>query len=250
MEAFKIQSLAVFLFLGIFAPLCCAKPTWILTPDQIYPLLETHLSHKKGDYFKRTVRRVGNQTIELEGFSSLSGRLENFYSVAKDIPHYRQWALTGLNKKPAGGEYLLQILDLRVDPQKSNVLHALFGLRFPGIHQDLRRSFLIIPTQQPRSVTVSCQSLDAPDLVLSSLVGYITAFSAPKDPERLWVYFKGVAKIRSWILYQALPERLLTQESSERIQTVLDNFSQEEVKQYALVERSNRVKTPKKKRQR
>ncbi|NBT57926.1 hypothetical protein EBT16_03990, partial [bacterium] len=75
-------------------------------------------------------------------------------------------------------------------------------------------------------------SKDAESL-LSSLTGFIMAFPAPKQKERLWVYFKGRTKIASWVLYQAIPEKLLAHESSDRIQTVLDNFGNEEVKKQA-----------------
>lgn len=210
--------------------------------------MEKELSKKNGDYFKRTIKRAGNQTIELEGFASLNGTLAGFSRIAEDVPSYRKWVLPGLNQKPAGGNYLLQILDLKPSDSNPRVLTAEFGISFPGIQQKLHKTFLITPEPQNRLVTVSCQSLESKDLLLSSLVGFVMAFPDPKNKERLWVYFKGLAQLRSWLLYQALPEKLLVRESSERIQTVLDNFSSEEIKDYSKTNSSNGIKTPKEKR--
>lgn len=216
-------------------------------PQQAFSILEKNLSLKKGDYFKRTIKRAGNQTIELEGFASINGTLEAFYHIAQDVPSYRKWVLPGLNQKPQGGNYLLQILDLKASPSNPRLLTAVFGLSFPGIKQTLHKTFLITPEKNSNHVTVSCQNMESKDLLLNSLVGFISAFPDPKNKERLWVYFKGLAQLRSWILYQALPEKLLVRESSERIQTVLDNFSSEEVQHEPRMDRSDRVKSPKKK---
>lgn len=206
-------------------------PSWIQPNSaSAYASLQRELSLKNGDYFKRVVRRAGNNTIDLEGYASLNGTLNNFYEIAKDVPSYRKWALNGINQKPGGGRYLVQILDLKPHPQRTNVLEAIFGLNFPGIQAKVEKDFLIHVGKDARSVTVACESLKAQDLILSSLQGFITAFEAPKQKERLWVFFKGRALLRSWLLYQALPEKLLTTESSERIQTVLDNFTGEEIK--------------------
>jgi len=246
LESFKIQTI-VFCFL--ISTLAGALPAWVTPKTDVFAILNRELSVKTGDYFKRTVRRAGNQTIELEGFASFSGTLENYYRVVKDVPSYRKWILTRVNQKPSGGEYLLQVLDLK-PTQQFNVLQAEFGLHFPGIKQRVYRSFRINPENQKESVIVTCESLEANDLLLSSMNGFVTAFSDPKNKDRLWVYFKGFAHLRSWLLYQALPDKLLVRESSERIRTVLDNVGNEEVKQYSLNESSDRVKSPQKKRKR
>jgi len=229
MDSFKIQALICSFFL--FASVCFAMPDWAQPSSKdIFFLLQKELSLKNGDYFKRTVRRAGNNTIELEGYASINGSLNNFYDIAQDVPGYRKWALDRINQKPGGGKYLLQIIDLRPSPQHPKKLAAVFGLNFPGIKAKVEKDFLIHVGRDPESVTVACESLQAQDLILNSLHGFIRAFAAPKQRERLWVYFKGKALLRSWLLYQALPERLLSSESSERIQTVLDNFTGEEIK--------------------
>jgi len=229
MESLKIQALIIFIFL--LSPPALSLPSWVQpSPPSAYASLQRELSLKNGDFFKRVVRRAGNNTIDLEGYAALGGTLENFYEIAKDVPSYRKWALQGINQKPGGGKYLVQILDLKPHPQRMNVLGALFGINFPGIQAKIEKDFLIHVGRDRQSVTVACESLKAPDLILSSLNGFITAFEAPKQKERLWIYFKGRALLRSWLLYQALPEKLLSTESSERIQTVLDNFTGEEIK--------------------
>lgn len=227
MVTFKAQILVVLIF-GLHS-LCHALPRWVSPlPQTAYQIVNTELSSKRGDYFKRTVKRVGNQTIEMEGVASINGRLENFYEIAKNVPAYRTWALPNINQRPAGGQYLVKILDLKPVPQKTNQLIAEFGINLPGIQRKISRGFSIFTEKGTNDVTVTCESNQDKDSILSSLTGYIIAFPAPKQRERLWVYFKGRTQLESWLLYQAIPEKLLAHESSDRIQTVLDNFGSEE----------------------
>lgn len=243
MEFRQIQKVVI-LFLIVGATQSFSLPAWVTAETVAYSKLKSELSHKSGDFFKRTVRRLGNNTIELEGFASISGNLPVFSRVAGDLPGYRNWALEGINQKPTGDNYHLKILDLRAVSNPSNRLIAKFGLTFPGIHHTFERAFTINNFSNSRSATVTCESVPTAHSLLSSLEGFITAFPDPKQRERLWVYFKGKAQLTSWILYQALPERLLSTESSERIQTVLDNYGNEEVRK--LSADSNRIKSPKK----
>ena len=240
----KIQKV-VLLFIFFTVSKSFSLPAWVTSEADAYSKLKSELSHKSGDFLKRTVRRLGNNTIELEGFASISGSLPVFSRVAGDLPGYRNWALEGINQKPTGGNYHLKILDLRTVSNPPNRLLAKFGLTFPGIHHTFERAFTINNFSNPQSSTVTCESVPTSHSLLSSLVGFITAFPDPKHQERLWVYFKGKAQLTSWILYQALPEKLLSTESSQRIQTVLDNYGNEEVRK--LTAESNRIKAPKKK---
>lgn len=232
MVPFKVQILAAFI-LGNHA-LGQGLPQWVsLSPQTAYQLAHAELSTKKGDFFKRTAKRVGNQTIELEGVASINGKLENFYQIAKDVPSYRNWALSNINQRPSGGQYLVKILDLRPVPNRNNQLIADFGINVPGVRTKISRGFSIFTKKGTRDVTVACESNRDKNSILSSLTGFIMAFPAPNQKERLWIYFKGHTKLESWILYQAIPEKLLAHESSDRVQTVLDNFGSEEIAKYA-----------------
>jgi len=212
-----------------FSSVSHSLPRWVSpSPESAYHIVNSELSTKRGDYFKRTVKRVGNQTIEMEGVAAINGKLDTFYHIAKDVPAYRTWALPNINQRPAGGQYLVKILDLKPVPKKNNQLIADFGINLPGIRRKISRGFSIFTERGKNDVTVTCESTQARDSILSSLTGYIIAFPAPKQKERLWVYFKGRTKLESWLLYQAIPEKLLAHESSDRIQTVLDNFGNEE----------------------
>ncbi|NBX75881.1 MAG: hypothetical protein EBQ92_04960 [Proteobacteria bacterium] len=227
MVPFKTQILISFFF--SFHTPSYALPRWVSpAPQSAYKIVTSELSTKRGDYFKRTVKRIGNQTIEMEGVASINGKLDNFYQIAKNVPAYRTWALPNINQRPAGGQYLIKILDLKPVSQKSNQLIADFGINLPGIRRKISRGFSIFTERGTNDVTVTCESNQDRDSILSSLTGYIIAFPAPKQKERLWVYFKGRTKLESWLLYQAIPEKLLAHESSDRIQTVLDNFGNEE----------------------
>jgi hypothetical protein len=206
-----------------------ALPRWVSpSSEKAYQIVNSELSTKRGDYFKRTVKRIGNQTIEMEGVAAINGKLDTFYHIAKDVPAYRTWALPNINQRPAGGQYLVKILDLKPVPKKHNQLMADFGINLPGIRRKISRGFSILTERGKNDVTVTCESNQDRDSILSSLTGYIIAFPAPQQKERLWVYFKGRTKLESWLLYQVIPEKLLAHESSDRIQTVLDNFGNEE----------------------
>jgi len=245
----KIQKIILF-FGFVLGPLSFCLPSWVSSETEIYQKLNSELSKKNGDYLKRTVRRLGKKTIELEGFAAINGTLEVFSKVAGDLKGYRNWALTGINQKPTGGMYLLKILDLRQSPTIHNQIIAKFGLSFPGIQHTFERAFTINNFRTTQSTTVTCENTAGHHSLLSSLNGFITAFPAPQQSERLWVYFKGRAQITSWLLYEALPEKLLSTESSERIQTVLDNYGNEEVRKLTSGPKLNRIKTPQKKRKR
>jgi len=247
MVSFQISTLN-FLFIsgflcGFISGHAFALPEWVTPPGQSFLIAQGKLQKKKGDYFKRTVKRAGNQQIELEGVASISGNLDHFYQIAQDTPHYRNWALSQINTRPNGKSYLIKILDLRPSSHSKEILTAVFGLEFPFMKTKIEKDFRIQSEKDSRSSTVYCQNLNPPDTILSSLRGFITAFNHPKEANRLWVYFKGNTQLTHWLLYQAIPERVLAGESSERIYTVLDNFSSEEVK-YPL----NRIKSPQKKR--
>lgn len=227
------------IFIFLTAPSLWALPSWVTPPTNSYLLVEKQLKKKKGDYFKRNVKRAGNQELDLEGFASVSGNLEHFYQIAQNVPQYRNWALAHINTRPNGKNYLIKIVDLKTKPSHPDELTAVFGLDFPFIKTTIEKTFRINSERNQNSSTVYCRNLNPPDHVLSRLNGFITAFNHPKEQGRLWIYFKGNAQLTHWLLYQAIPERVLAGESSERIHTVLDNFSSEELK-YPL----NRVKSP------
>ena len=236
----QIPTLIFFLFYSSFG---WGLPSWVVSPEKSFPILQKQLTKKKGDYFQRKVKRAGKQQLELEGFASISGSLDHFYQIAQNVSDYRNWALSRINSRPNGKTYLIKILDLRVNPRQKDELTAVFGLDFPFIKTTIEKKFKINSERDRNSATVYCRNLNPPDHVLSSLKGFITAFNHPKEPGRLWIHFKGNAQLTHWLLYQAIPDRILAGESSERIHTVLDNFSSEEVK-YPL----NRVESPQKKR--
>lgn len=229
-------STIVIIFLSLSAK---GLPSWITPPTKSFVLAQNNLSTKTGDYFKRRVKRLGNQEIELEGFASIMGDLNHFYQIAQNVPRYRKWALDHINTRLNGKAYLIKILDLNTSTKNKEELTATFGLELPFLKMKIDKRFLIKSEKNSHSSTVYCQSLNPPDSILSSLKGFITAFKHPEEPGRLWVYFKGQTRLTNWLLYQAIPEKVLAGESAERIHTVLDNFSAEEIK-YPL----NGIKSP------
>ena len=83
-----------------------------------------------------------------------------------------------------------------------------------------------------RSITVYGETLVHPEASIAKAKGTLKVFRAPQ-PNRLWFYFTGESLFRSWIFYEALPERLLTRESGERVLTVIENYQQEEQRRRA-----------------
>lgn len=242
------QSRCIFLALLLIARLASAAGP---TDEEILAKLKLKLGDK-AEYTERNLRRIGNRTLELEVFVAGEGSYETATQVFSDWSHFADWALKNINRRADGGTYYMKINGLSVSATDNSVLEINSFLDLPMIKKEVKQKFRMKTEKPTKGVfTLSGEVILDEKSLLDTAGGYLKIFPVEGKSTRLWVYIRGEAKLKSWVIYEALPERLLTRESGERIQIVMDNYLTEEDRlKAALASRplSNTVKTPKEKR--
>jgi len=195
--------------------------------DEIKVLLRKNLAGQ-GDYLRREMKRMGNKTIRLEAFASLEGDLKTARKVLTEYPHYKNWALHNINVKPNGSIYFLKINDVAGTLPPASMLTFSFSLDLPVFKHAGNRSFFVREIVGGAPLTMQLETENDPESVVESCKGIMKAFPAEDATGRIWLYVAGAVVIRPWILYEALPEKLINRESGERIQTILNNYQREE----------------------
>src|SRR5690606_15532083 len=57
---------------------------------------------------------------------------------------------------------------------------------------------------------------------------FMKAYPSEKSPGVIWVMVKAVVEFRNWLVYEALPERVLLREVGDRLQYIVTNYETEE----------------------
>ncbi len=213
-------------FLGIFP--CHAKDSE--TDKQKYDRMAAVLKSKTGEYFQRTVRREGNKTVNWEAFIALEADKTRVPEILSNFSQLPFWTIRNINLKPGGGTYRLQIVELKTDAKDPSLLNAEFLLNVPAFHQNINRQFKLAAIRDKEVFTLRGESLPNDSSVIESVQAVMQVYPAEKHPGYVWIYASADIKIKYWLLYEALPERLLKNESGERIQILLDNYVAEETR--------------------
>lgn len=229
---------ALFCFLLLFSAftsLCPHAQGLTLLPDaEIYKQVRSQLKGQS-DFIKRDIHKAGKKTIEFEAYISQDGDIKLAPEILSNIGDYGRWVLRGINKKPGGGSYYLQFRSLREDPPGSKTLRSDFVFVLPLLRKEMQRDFRMGTTAQKGDVfTLSGEALPNEKSPLEAAEGILRLYPAEGMPGRVWIYIKGYARLRNWLLYEALPERLMAGETGERIQLILDNYMAEEERLRAL----------------
>jgi hypothetical protein len=220
--ALKRFVLAFWLGLGI--------PARGMEDAKILPALKAKLKGH-GDLIERTVQRVGDKTLEIESFLSMEGDFTTFGKIAGKVHDYPTWILHKINDKPDGGTYPVKITDLQKVVGDPFGLVTEMKLDFPLIKKTLFRKMRFVPEVTPERVRVVCEMPELDDSMLSSGTATLTFFPAEGETGRIWGYIVGRIKIRNWLLYEALPTRILKREAGERFNQVIYNYQAEEIRQ-------------------
>lgn len=200
----------------------------VLPPEkETYQALRQVLKGQ-GDRLVRKIAKKGQRTIVFEAMISQEGDFKLAPFILGNLRNYGRWALKDVNKKAGGGSYYLQIRDLKVDPLESVVLHTDCYFSTPVYHKEMQRDFRMRFSQGEKVFTLAGEALPNADSPVASADGFMRIYPAEALPNRVWIYIQGEAVLRSWLLYEALPERVMGSETGERIQTILDNYLAEE----------------------
>ncbi len=199
----------------------------------------------KESYNERVARRIGDRTIEVEGFIAMEGDIALAHQILSEPKAFSRWILPGINQRPSGGGYFVKVMALNLAPGSPNTLVTDLRFDLPLFKKDIS-CYMDVKTE------MKGKNLWFTATVHSMKGTYIEHFEAmiqffPKAGGQMWVYALGQVKFKSWLLYEALPDRLLTRETGERLQIVIDNYLNEENYRRSLKRPSVTTSAPKKK---
>jgi len=182
-----------------------------------------------------TLSRLGDKTVAIELMVSLDGNAQLSAEILQRPNEYWRWAQPGINDKPQGGSYRLKILSLNHAPSKpENWLQLQMAIHLPFLKMNVERDFEVTTRKDSSQVhTIKATAPLSNDSQLRQADILIKSFSAPDRPQAIWMYVKATISVRSRVLYEALPERLIASETKDRIEQVMRNYQKEE----------NRIKT-------
>ncbi len=207
-------------------------PLLAIEPDeQILLKLAEVFKGKNPEYYERKIKRVGDNTIQFDGYISIDADRKIAPKILSDISKYNDWALTNINKAPGSTRnYILKIFQFIWDPTEPKMLRPEFMIDLPGFRKVSSRKFNTTIQQSGDIFTLMGEAPDDPTSYIERAVCLLKMFPTPNVSDRVWLYLSARVKLRYWLLYEALPTKLLEKESMERIQVVLDNYSTQEEK--------------------
>lgn len=212
------------LLLLLWCVVAAAEPD--LSDEALLPKLRQTIG-TEADYFERNIKRVGNRTITLDVVISTDGDYEYAKQILPDYKGWPGWALQRINEKPDGSSYIIQILSLTPMVEPSKMLTKIF-VDLPVFKQSAERGLKFKSEIGPKSSTVSVETLPSEGGFIESLKGIGRVFPAEGRRDRVWFYFQGDVKLSSWLVYEALPEKLLKRETGDRIRRIMENYTREE----------------------
>ncbi len=189
----------------------------------------------KGDVLKRTVERIGDNTIQIRILISADADIASARRIFGAHRLYREWAMKNINVRSNGSSYTVKFLGC--DPMPNGVLNFPIRVDLPVFGRDLTAYIGVTTEDVQKGFAVHAKTTnDKPPGVpnaqnLGTIDGYLYLFPSPSDPKRLFGELLGNLQFSNAFLYQALPERLLMRETSERIQTLLENYREREMQQ-------------------
>jgi hypothetical protein len=180
---------------------------------------------------RRSVKRLGNNTIEMEIFAATDGDLDIAKKIFPEFTRYGEWTLSNINKNSSGGDYVLQIKDLKFHG-KDSAMEIFYQLKLPIFKHSASRSYAMRLVKPEKTLVIEVEALPVKDSFINASKGRLYVWNG--DKTTLWFYFRGHIKLASWMLYEALPEQVVLRESGERIQTLLQNYQKEENRVYQI----------------
>jgi hypothetical protein len=207
--------------------------------DKIKQTLRSYLKGQ-GDVTKRSFKRLGNRTIQLESFISLEGDFDLACAIFSDLDHY-DWAMKNINVRPDGTKYLIQILQMSVDSHIPDTLVTFtFALDMPIFHYKGKRQFKVKVTKTLDSLTLNADTMGSETGIINRSQAILKIFPAEGARGRLWIYINGRMEIGTWLLYEALPDKLMNgSQTATRFQTLIENYQNEEDRRRSLLIKSN-----------
>lgn len=215
-----------YLLLSLFLSLAHALTVPLPPEAEVQKRLAAHLEGK-GDFQDRAFRRIGERTLEFQGFISTEADYALLKTVLKEPAEYHRWLTPNINKRPSGGDYLIKLQSFHLAPEATQTLLAKLLFDLPVFKKEID-CYMDVKTEEKGANFWLTATVDSnrPGTYIEGFQTVIQVF--PKGPGRVWLYAIGHVKFKNWLLYEALPDRLLTRETGERLQIVIDNYLAEE----------------------
>jgi hypothetical protein len=190
---------------------------------KILELLKAKLGNQTEATF-RNIRRIGERTIELENF--IAGEMDPKLAppILSDFAHWKDWILPGINDRPSGGKYIAQLKGL--DYVSPEAMMVTFNFDLPLFRGDRTAKFKVTAVREAGVFTLSGETTQSEGTFARART-VMKVFPSP-NPGYSWIYVNGKAQLKSWMLYEALPEKLLQREAGDRIRILLENYLKEE----------------------
>lgn len=183
----------------------------------------------KTEHINRAVHRRGNKTLEVDSFVALNGDFNLFKKISADFADWRNWALVEINTpQPGQSDYLLQLHDLNLKPNK--MVSAKYSFNLPFFSKLRGRSFKTTVTNDAKSFTLIGETLLNENSAVKMANAYMKAFPAEGKPGVIWVNVKAVVVFTNGFFYEALPEKIVLREVGDRLQYLVQNYQEEEAR--------------------
>jgi hypothetical protein len=169
---------------------------------------------------------MGNKKISLEAYISLEADWSQLKSILKNINGYPKWVLPRINERSSGDKFFIQFASITPAPNSTDTLDVDVFLSLPALKIPIRRMFRfeLLPQTDDNVLTMQMTALASQDSAVKDLSGYAYFFKNPKNPSQVWVYLDVYVVLTHWLVYESLPERLLTREVGDRLKIIIENY--------------------------
>lgn len=200
------------------------------TDQEAFDILKKVLKDYPGAYQERKINRIGNKTISFESIVAIESDPKLFQKIIFNVKDYSHWALKNINLKPGGGTYYIKIMDMKPEPSDPMTLRCFVTVDLPVFKHHLQALVKVSPDDKAKNFTVRASMVPDDKSILEGIEILSKVFPGENRPGIQWMYTKAHIVLKNWLLYEALPEKLLKRESGERVQIVLDNYTEEELR--------------------
>jgi hypothetical protein len=221
MEIKKLLILSLFLFF-VWPALADFPP--LKTDEEVQAKFQSLFGSQTNEQFQRSFRRKGNKVIELETYAILQAQPKLFEKIMSDFKTAETWALKNINVRASGESYYAIVKDVHMDAKDPTLMHTLIRLEFPLFKQTIQRDYRLKILHNPFRIRM--EAIPQEGSSVESSLSELRMF--PLNANTVKLYFISYIRIKSRILYEVIPERLIQTEAGERIQTVFDNYHAEE----------------------
>lgn len=196
------------------------------TDAEVSAKFDATFGSQVSEQFTRSFKRRGDKTIEIETFTLLQADPKMFVKIVSDLKNAESWVLKNINVKPDGSSYFAHIREAKIDEKDPNLLHTMTYVDLPLFRKEIRRDYRLKLDSSEKVFRLKMEAIPQPGSVVESSIGELRMY--PVNANYVRVYTVTYFRFHNWLLYEALPEKLMQSESSDRIQTILDNYHGEE----------------------